>query len=1148
MSSSDSTRVDTLDSLIQQGREIVQDYKLNSTTTKFALAISYFKSAVLMSPPSAPFSALIQLGYSYAMLAGGDPVGCEENAERAVQVTSHTLAIYQELCSPNCLLEARIYDALGCAYLQRYTTLGCFGDCESAVNAHRSCLDRTGSGINNNVKAARQYHLALALDAWSKEDQGLQVHQEITILLNSACGLTSSADSIGLYSTFLLTTATTVSTDFAHIPTAAVIDEISHCFDTLLACIKLSLWGYPFCHQSNMREVQTLNPIDQISEQRLQLQVESIEQGAMTMFESSLSPHTRNAGAIQLASALLACARCYRREDMFSLGSSVTHELLRPYVSNQRAPDLRLVPGLLELAERLIDCRIHHGYDDDELLAVCEFVRKMLPLSHIDRRRFHFCMGGYLLGIQEKLKNSGTLNLDYLPVIEHYRAALRLTPDWHPRVSGYVSLLSTALIRSYSANHNQADHDEGRLWQEVAMTFEGAQAQMQPTEPGGEIYDLYEATQGRRTPAAALAAPFVTSLSHPWTRVHDAYVMLHAWQLSQISDQEFMDLNFQTALQFNNRSLEIFQHLLKRMRSEYLAPENSFTWDVSSGGEIETKVAMALLLRSRLMKQLEDMPKAIAAINKSIVYFAKSNKNNLPNSPDEMTHSCQSSRAYYFRYMYLNNREDLDTSIQRCRNAVASAISLRMEPSEALQAALIWADTAKRTHHESAYEAYDTVVSSLVRMVWVGWDVRARFDKLKTLPLSWVAEAVLCAISEGDLGHSIELFESGRSILFSQSMPLRNRNNGLEQSHPELLAKLEQVGKKIDKLSFSFDTPHDIAQFATANDQKNHQSRILRTLGEEWDNLVFDVRAIPGQEDFLQTISVEKLCLAARKGPVALIIASERAKYCHAIVIPEPCVQSAKVIRLPALYSSLPKLHSSIEKALAHKFRQWRAERADPSTRTLILRPRNQSNPDAELATVLLQLWREIMYPIIWYVNLVLRRKNDSELPHLWISPTDKLASLPLHAAGLYKPNGTPDGLENCVSSHVICSYTPSLSSLLHDPPDIEGPLKVFALGAGDGLMRTNEEVETVIEICSAKADVEALVGDFATIPAVRAALQDSNIAHFACHGKQDPKNPLHSRLSISEAINIQVEDLMKDPLPNARLAILFACETAQGM
>lgn len=160
----------------------------------------------------------------------------------------------------------------------------------------------------------------------------------------------------------------------------------------------------------------------------------------------------------------------------------------------------------------------------------------------------------------------------------------------------------------------------------------------------------------------------------------------------------------------------------------------------------------------------------------------------------------------------------------------------------------------------------------------------------------------------------------------------------------------------------------------------------------------------------------------------------------------------------------------------------------------------------------------------------------------------DKLASLPLHAAGIYRPDGSPDGLQNCVSGHVICSYTPSLSALIHEPIQNEIPVKVFALGAGDGLTCTNEEVETVVQICSARAHVEALVGNAATTSTVRAALQDANIAHFACHGKQDLENPLRSRLSISNTVNIQVEDLMKDPLPKARLAVLFACETAQGI
>lgn len=963
--------VDTLESLIQQGRDAVRDYKFNSAspTIKLGLAISCFKSAVLLSPPSSPYPALIQLGYSYAMLAGVDPPACEVNAECAVQVTSHALSLYQDLGNPNYLLEARIYDALGCAFLQRYSTLGCFEDCERAINAHRICLDWTGQGVSGNVKASRQYHLALALDSWARENQGLEVHQEIVKLLESAGSLTNCADSIGLYTTFLHTTATKISTDVVHISTSGVIDDISHYFDETLQNIRLSLQGYPFPRQSTPPVLRSSGSDDQLSERRLQIQLESIAHGALTMFEISLQSHTRNMGAIQLGCVLLACAQCYRRADMFDLATKIVDELLRPDARGKRTADLRLVPGLLNLAARFIQCKMAHGYDGSHLLALCESIQNVLPRSHVDRRRFHFCMGESLLGEQERLKNNGVLNLDYLPVIEQYRTALRVTPDWHPSALSYVARLSVALDRSYYANHNQADYDEGKFWLSVLFAFDEYKPIMEPTQPGGEIHDLFEATQGRRSPAEALAAPFVVSLSHRFTRVHDLYVAMHAWQLTMISNQEFEQHNFEVALQFNNRSIEIYQHLLKRMRTVYLAPENSLTWDISMGGEIETHVARVLLLRSRLMRQLGDMPKAIAAINKSIIYFTKSLKNELPTSPDEVFHSHQSSRAYYFRYVYLGDREDLETSIQKCRNAVGSSISLRMQPEQTLDATLVWVDTAKRTNHESALDAYDTLVCSLARMVWVGWDLRNRYNNLKELPLTWVGEAVLCAISEQKLGHAVELFESGRSILFSQSMPLRNRNTELERSHPELLAKLERVGKEIEKLSFNSDAPHDITRFSTSNDQKNYLSRMLRTLGEEWDELVFDVRAIPGHEDFLQTIPIEKLCLAARKGPVALIVANESTEHCYAIVVTKPCVESARLIQLPALYSSLPKFHASIKKALAYKFRQFRSNQADPNTRSLILRARSHNNPDAELSAVLSQLWHDVMSPIIQHVN-----------------------------------------------------------------------------------------------------------------------------------------------------------------------------------
>ncbi|KAF8594793.1 hypothetical protein BDV93DRAFT_409406, partial [Ceratobasidium sp. AG-I] len=63
----------------------------------------------------------------------------------------------------------------------------------------------------------------------------------------------------------------------------------------------------------------------------------------------------------------------------------------------------------------------------------------------------------------------------------------------------------------------------------------------------------------------------------------------------------------------------------------------------------------------------------------------------------------------------------------------------------------------------------------------------------------------------------------------------------------------------------------------------------------------------------------------------------------------------------------------------------------------------------------------------------------------------------------------------------------------------------------------------------------------------VKTELPNLQIAHFASHGVQDAKNPLNSRLLFHSQSELTLEDLMKLHLPNAKLAVLFACETAQG-
>jgi CHAT domain-containing protein len=58
--------------------------------------------------------------------------------------------------------------------------------------------------------------------------------------------------------------------------------------------------------------------------------------------------------------------------------------------------------------------------------------------------------------------------------------------------------------------------------------------------------------------------------------------------------------------------------------------------------------------------------------------------------------------------------------------------------------------------------------------------------------------------------------------------------------------------------------------------------------------------------------------------------------------------------------------------------------------------------------------------------------------------------------------------------------------------------------------------------------------------------LPHTSILHLACHGYQNPENPLQSGFVMSDKI-LTIESLIPVPLPHAFLAFLSACETAKG-
>jgi CHAT domain-containing protein len=138
--------------------------------------------------------------------------------------------------------------------------------------------------------------------------------------------------------------------------------------------------------------------------------------------------------------------------------------------------------------------------------------------------------------------------------------------------------------------------------------------------------------------------------------------------------------------------------------------------------------------------------------------------------------------------------------------------------------------------------------------------------------------------------------------------------------------------------------------------------------------------------------------------------------------------------------------------------------------------------------------------------------------------------------------------MTEAISDYVVSSYTPTISSLLGDTPPSATSFKMMVVIQPDtpgqkSLPCTLDELRKIEAHVPNNHMIKLVRG---SVNEVISHLPTASIIHFACHGQQNRRNPLECALLLQDG-PLKVSQIMQQPMSNASLAFLSACETAMG-
>jgi tetratricopeptide (TPR) repeat protein len=306
-----------------------------------------------------------------------------------------------------------------------------------------------------------------------------------------------------------------------------------------------------------------------------------------------------------------------------------------------------------------------------------------------------------------------------------------------------------------------------------------------------------------------------------------------------------------------------------------------------------------------------------------------------------------------------------------------------------------------------------------------------------------------------------------------------------------------------------------------------------RELASAWDDLVTQIRALPGFANFMHPPTLAELLRCSTSGPLVMINISD---YRSDALILTP--RGVETVSLPDLQPMSVLYHTVLF------FGALNAAH-DPEQSL-----QDQREAEAIIGSVLGWLWDAAVGPVLDRLGISIVPGPGQAWPRVWWSPSGLLGYLPLHAAGHHDERDQEHA--RTVFDRVVSSYIPTVRALQYAR---RGPQKrrahpqmlIVAMprtkGAPD-LPGARREAD----LLSAMFPGDKLTGPQATRAQVCPRLPTHAYAHFACHGLSDWSNPSNSQLLLHDHQRnaLTVLDVSRLHLTDARLAYLSACKTTR--